>query len=238
MVTEPVVDDETSTAVAEAIAEMTVEAQNNADLQSDVKSTLAQSQTLTQKSMVRSKGVPLPERVLFYRSRGGAEARLPTLQLAYYLSKRHEGGAPVFVKNRLQPLPDFIEDKCEVCVATAGRPKRFRHRFDYVTHMENKHQREWRMMREDEEKLRGPELARVLMAMSPSERAAIRALLGGDGDAPRQEGRTEEQEEIITAACSACGWESEPVANAAALGAAQRSHRCSAEAVVAGGGAE
>ena len=233
--------EEVSTVVAEAVAELVAEAQNNPEAQSDVKSALAQSQTLTQKSMVRSQGVELPPRIKFYRSRGGAEAWLPTAQLTYHVSKRHEDGTPVFVKERLQPLPEWIEDQCEVCVATAGKPKRFRHRFDYVTHMELKHQREWRMKREDEEKLRGPELASALMAMSPSERTAIRVLLGGDGDAPKQEGRTKETGEAQSetgkeqAKCEACGWEGKPTSNpGASLSAHQRLH---CKAVAAGSGA-
>ena len=230
MVTEqPAVDEELGAVVAEAIAEMETEARNNVDLQSDVKAALDRSQTLTQKSMVRSNGVSLPERIRFYRSRGGAEAWLPTAQLAYHLRKRHNDGSPVFVRERLEPLPGFIKEQCDICVRTAGKPKMFRHRFDYVSHMESKHPREYRMQKEDEEKLRGPELASVLMAMSPSERAAIRSLIGGDDNAGKQEG------DKSTAQCGDCGWEGKPVSNTDASLATHKRLHC--QAVPAGSGA-
>ena len=170
-----------------------------------------------------------PERLRVYRSRGGAEARLANAQLTYHHRKRHNDGKPVVVRERLEPLPDFVEEQCDICVRTAGKPKMFRHRYDYVSHMESKHPREYRMQKEDEEKLRGPELASVLMAMSPSERAAIRSLIGGDDNASKQEG------DKSAATCEACGWEGKPVSNPTASLATHERLHC--QAVPAGSGA-
>ena len=187
--------DDVSVEVADAIAELTEQAQADPSLASDTQDMLKGSQTLTKKSMVRSGGVALPDRVKFYRSSNGWEAWLPTAQLAYHLSKRHADGTPVFVKERLQGPKVYIDETCHVC----PNPKRFEHRINYVSHMESKHPREYRMLQDDEEQAKGPQqMAAALMSMAPNERAAFKALLGGEEDA--------KPEELSEARCDACGW--------------------------------
>lgn len=218
-----------SVEVADAIAELTKQAQADPSLANDTRNMLDRSQTLTKKSMVRSGSVALPDRVKFFRSINGWEAWLPTAQLAYHLSKRHADGTPVFVKERLQGPVTYIDEVCDAC----PKQKRFEHYIDYVTHMENKHPREYRILLHEEEKTKGPELVAALMAMSPSERTALRALLGGE-----ENGKTANETKPAneTARCDACGW-TKQAANATASLRGHRIHCKGTAGVASGSGA-
>lgn len=220
--------DETSAQVAEAIAELTEQAQNNAALQGDTDKMVGASQQLKQKSMVRSGNTVLPERVRFYRSQGGAEAWLPTAQLGHHLAKRHADGTAVFVKERTGPVPVPIDETCAVC-ARKGNAKKFYHEYDYVAHMESKHPREYRIIQSKAKAVTGGDVAAALMNMNPQERSAIRVLLGGeDGNS----------ETLESAKCDACGWEGQPVKSVSASLGAHKRFRCTArEAVASGSGA-
>lgn len=219
-------EDETSVQVAEAIADLTEQAQKDAALQADTQQMVGQSQTLKQKSMVHSGGVELPARVKFYRSYGGDEVWLPTVQLAHHLAKRHTDGTPVFVRERPGPEPTPIDRTCPPCLDRGVR-KKFYHEYGYLSHMESKHPRYYRMMQMEEKSVSGGDVAAALMNMSEQERDAIKVLLGGTSN-----GREQGEEK---AHCDACGWEGKPVKNvAASLGAHQR-FRCSARAGVATG---
>ncbi len=193
-------EDETSAVVAEAIAELEEQARGSADLQGETKDMIASTQTLTKKSMVRSNGVELPDRVRFYRSRGGWEAWLPTAQLIYHLSKRHDDGTPVFVKERPTEydIPP-IEETCGVCKRNTGKVKLFYHKIDYVSHMEKKHPREYRMDKEEAQIVSGGDVAAALMNMTVQERQAISTLLGGSTNG------NEEKQSSGRVPCPDCG---------------------------------
>ncbi len=226
--------DDVSVEVADAIAELTKQAQEDPSLAGDTQDLLRKSQTLTKKSMVRAGNVALPDRVKFYRSSNGWESWLPTAQLAYHLGKRHPDGTPVFVKENPHGPLVYVEDQCDVCKPQRrGEPKRFTHRIDYVTHMENKHPREYRMLLEDQKTAKGPqEMAAALMSMAPNERAAFKALLGGE-----ENGTENTIEATSEARCDACGWTKQSGNVAASL----RGHRIrckGAEGVASGSGAD
>lgn len=165
-------------------------------------------------SMVRSNGVPLPERLPFYHSRTGALVRLPTVQLAYHLGKRFPDGSAVFVKERPGPEPEYIEQECKHCIKTAGRTKRFYEFFDYVSHMENKHPRELRI-EEMQRKQDGGDFMQAVLGMDQQQRAALKALLGGDngntgGTAAASEGtgdqeRRAQEQGRTRVPCPECG---------------------------------
>jgi hypothetical protein len=214
-------DEETTTRVADAIEELTRQAQEGAE--GDLANVAVGTQTLMKKAMVRSGDVELPDRVKFYRSRNGWEAWLPTVQLLHHLKKRHSDGTPVFVKVRPGGDPEPIEQTCEVCERTAGFRKKFFHEIDYVAHMENKHQREYRIMQElaNKKEVSGSDVAAALMRMTSEEREAVRLLLGGNNATAK----ATEPAKAQAAKCPNCDWRGKPVSNvAASLRAHQRLH--------------
>ena len=219
-------DNDPATAVSEAIAELEEQAQGDVQLQADTRAMAGQAQTLTKKSMVRSHGVELPERVPFYRSRGGWLAMLPTVQLAYHLGKRHADGSAVFVKEKPEDGEKPIDQKCEVCIRNGGSGKVFMHEFDYITNMEGKHQREYRISqdRTKSASLTGNDVAVALMSMNREERQAIRILLGGDTDGGTPDAAASEATSRAT--CGDCGWEGKPVRNVKLSLAAHQRFRC------------
>lgn len=216
-------EEQTDTQVAELISSMEAEAK--------AKSKTAQEGELLaetniggmpmrlnkQSSMVRKGNVALPERVRFYRSDNGTVAWLPTVQLVHHLSKTHADGVSVFVKEQPEEFRNVkkAHGPCWVC----RNKKRFTTNYDFVTHMENKHPRELRIKKEEDEKESG-NFIQVLMAMSPEERNAVKALLGGDNGNPQVEQPAEGP--LTTARCEDCGWEGKPVSDTTA---SLRTHR-------------
>ena len=216
--------DDTATEVAQAISELTEQAQK------DALTAVDQSGALKERSMVRSGSVTLPSRIRFYRSRGGGEAWLPTAQLTHHLAKRHpilEGdplsGTAVFVREYTGPVKTPIEKTCEVCKEKVGVTKVFFHEFDYVGHMEHKHPREYRIMQDETKAVTGGDVAAALMAMSTQDRAAIRMLLGGEDAKQETTGKVK---------CEACG------KSVKSRGLAIHQGRYCSARVVAGVGAE
>jgi len=200
-----------------------------------------------QSTMVKSGGVSLPERVLYYRSLNGMEAWLPTAQLPKMLAKRHEDGSPVFVKEKPEfPDRQDFEATCEVCVANkpgGNNRTQWPNEFAYYGHMSIYHPMEWEYIQKRSEK-KGS-LVQALLEMGPAEREALKALLGGtdanipttapDGvDGGHQELQQDEQRGAgegagqepeaprQRASCPACGWQSKPVKS---TGASLRTHQ-------------
>jgi len=222
-------DEDNATAFAETLAKLETDAREKArqaeegDLLYDADVQGMRLRRRKQSSMVRSGDTPLPDRVPFYRSLNGNLAMLPTAQLAYHLSKKHPDGTAVFVRENPHPPKEPTGPTCTVCMKMSGRSKQFGDEYDYITHMENKHPREYRI---EQEKLKRSDaftpanLASALMSMSAEERTAIRTLLGGDTN-----GSQEDTAGLAAAKCEACGWEGKPVENpAASLGIHQRLH--------------
>lgn len=215
-------EDDISTMVAETIAEAELAAKEKARLaqegdelfRADLPGGAGELVRRKQNTMVRSGNTPLPERVKFYRSRGGLEAWLPTVQLAHHLAKRHEDGTAVFVKERPGGALVPIDATCEVCVKRQGLTKVFYEEYDLIAHMETKHPREWRITKEKEQQSGGA-FMQTLMAMDASERAAVQVLIGGSdgngqGTASASEGagavgvqRSQQGEARV--ACPECG---------------------------------
>lgn len=178
-------DEDTATLIAETIAEaeVNVRKQERKAAEGDelYRAALPAGEMVRRKqnTMVRSGDTALPERIRFYRSQPPYnEAWLPTAQLAHHLRKKHEDGTAVFVKTRPEDTRVFIEDECEVCAKNNSKPKQFYEEFDFISHMDSKHPREWRIIQQRDEKKAGNFLT-VLMNMDPTERAAVQALLGG-----------------------------------------------------------
>lgn len=176
--------DDQSAAIAETIAQAEADARSKGLGEGDEMYSvdLAEGMTASRKkgrSMVHSNGVALPERLPFYHSRTGKLCPLPTAQLGHYLSKRFTDGSQVFVKERPFEEPAPLDKTCEVCFKAMRFEKKFYDEFDYISHMENKHPREWRIIQE-RERSSGSEFLKAVLTMDATQRQALKALLGGD----------------------------------------------------------
>ena len=187
-------------------------------------------------TMVKSGGVDLPDRVRYYRSANGMEAWLPTAQLPRMLAKRHEDGTPVFVREQ----PTFVQEHayeatCEVCRLNRPGVKLrsvWPNEFAYYGHMNIFHPDEWQMIQKRTEKKEG--LLSAIANMNDTERAALKALLGGDdGDhrgiaitgAGSGNRKLREDGQGTVASCD-CGWQSKPVKQPAASLATHKRFHC------------
>lgn len=202
-------DDAQAVAIAETIAEAEATARQGQLKEGDEIYNVEMADGMNMRrskesSKVMSNGVPLPERMPFYHSRTGQLCRLPTAQLAYYLSKRFQNGKPVFVKERPGGQPEPIDQTCEVCEKRFGHAKQFYEEFDYIAHMENKHPREWRII-QDRQKTSAGEFMKALMDMDADQRAVLKQLLGGDNGNVQGATGTGAQQGGARIPCPGCG---------------------------------
>ena len=172
------------------------------------------------RGLINYDGKPLPDRVLIYNRYSGAEKRVSTTLLARKLAillPPDEDGVRLtkFVAEKPDlPPTEYIDETCEVCLRNGVR-KRFERKWDYVGHMEQKHQREWRVLeaeRSEREAISPEALVQAIANLDP----AIKKKLFGQGE----HHATEE-----AAHCDACGWEGKPTARPdASLAAHTRLH--------------
>ncbi len=172
------------------------------------------------KGLINYDGKPLPDRVLIYNRYSGAEKRVSTTLMARKLAillPPDEDGVRLtkFVSEKPDlPPKEYIDETCEVCLGNGVR-KRFERKWDYVGHMEQKHQREWRVMeaeRSDREAISPAALVQAIANLSPE----VKKQLFG-----------QEKPDVTEKAahCDTCGWDGKPTARPdASLAAHTRLH--------------
>lgn len=103
-------------------------------------------------SKVSMNGQEVSDRFTAYRTDNGREVRLPTVQMGYYLRKRHADGTRVFTRNKQEvPAREPIKETCPVCDEHRGpnAPQKYFYSInDYVQHMAGFHEQEWAAIQE------------------------------------------------------------------------------------------
>lgn len=147
-------------------------------------------------SMVRMGDKALPERIAVYDERGN-RSMIPTAAARYHLTKKNpETGRRAFYLTVPEGVtePQPIPETCEICTeARGGRPRPFYRKRDLMAHKQYYHPLETAEDRREEdlanrraeiEAIRGGgsqgNILGAIASMSAEEKAALRALLGGE----------------------------------------------------------
>lgn len=130
------------------------------------------------RSMVKLNGQEIAERVAVY-DRKGQVHMVPTVQLAYFLSKPHAERPSQKAFYARKPAdaqePKYIEESCDICFENSDGNvvKKFPSQRQRTAHMRDRHPDEWDDERESKRSILG-----LLADMSAEDKAALKGVLG------------------------------------------------------------